>query len=339
MTDTEQNDFEKRWRLKIEAYHEVALLYAVVKLGLADMLAAGPATAEQLAAALGVSAPHLHRLLRGLSTIGVCQELGDGTFALTPSGGSLVGGPLSDVAEKVEVVVGQYWQPWANLIHSVKTGEPAFDLVFGMSVIDLRRDNPEQGALFDSYLAKDALAQADDLIAALDFSEVKTVAEIGGGYGGLLAAVLQAHPCLHGILFDRPHIVAAAKSFWRSQGLADRIQLIAGDFVAAIPIEADLYLLNGVLRQWDDETAHTILRDCRAAMPDGARLVIIEQLLPERASDDPAAVMLDLHMMTITGGRTRSPSEFKALLAEAGLTLSNITTSSSGLAILEAVPS
>ena len=246
MTDISSE--ESALRLKIEAYHESALLYAAVKLGLPDRMSAGPLTGEALAAALDVSAPHLFRLLRGLTILGICEQRTDRIFALTQAGQSLRSGSPSRLAEKVQIVVEQYWQPWADLVSCLNTGKPAFAQIFGMSVFDWRARNPEQGALFDIYVAKETLAQADPIIAALDFSGVRTVADIGGGYGGLLAAIVHAHPHLAGILFEKPHTIEAAGSFLRSQGVAERVTLAGGDVFTAIPVKADLYLLKGVLQ-------------------------------------------------------------------------------------------
>jgi len=335
---TDQASFEDRLRKQIEAYHEAALVYAAVKLGLPDRLAVQPATAEQLASALGLSAPHLHRFLRGLCGIGICEELPDGAFALAGGGECLRSSSPSRLAEKVQIVVGQYWWPWANVVSNLKTGKPAFEQSFGLRVSDWRAKHAEQGALFDSYLAKETLAQAAPIVTALDLSGTTCLADIGGGYGGLLAALLIAHPDIEAILFDRPQTIEAAKPFLQSLGVAARVTFEAGDFLAAIPVQADLYLLKGVLQQWDDAEALTILRNCRAAMPDGAKLAIIERLLPERASDDPAAIMLDLHMMTITGGRARSLAEFTKLLSETGFALSKAAPTGAGLSILEAAP-
>jgi hypothetical protein len=290
-----------------------------------------------LAHELTLSAPHLHRFLRGLCTIGLCEELKDGSFALTRLGQSLAPGSPSRLAEKVQIVVEQYWQPWANLLSTLRTGKPAFEQVFGMSVFDWRRDNAEQGALFDSYLANETAGQLRSIIEALDFSGVETIAEIGGGYGGLLAAILQAHPHMDGILFDRPPTIEAARSFLKSQGVADRVQLAGGDLLAGIPIEADLYLVKDVLQQRGDVDALAILGTYRSAMPDGAKLVIIERLLPERVTDDPAAIMLDLHMMAITGGRARTLAQFAALLSQASLALSKVISTRSGLSIIETI--
>jgi hypothetical protein len=338
MAEAEQNDFEARIRRSIEAYHESALVYAAVKLDLPDKMGTRSWTAEQLAAELGLSAPHLLRFLRGLASLGICDELPGEAFALNTSGQCLKRGSASRLREKVQIVVEQYWLPWMELVSCLRTGKPSFDQAFGMNVRDWRRLKTEQGALFSSYLAKETLAQADPIVDAFDFSDVRTAADIGGGYGGLLAAFLEDHPRVQGVLFDSPETIEAAKPYLQSLGVAERIELAAGDILSAIPVRADVYLLKGVLQQWDDASARTILANCRAAMPAGARLAIIEQLLPERAADGPAAIMLDLHMMTITGGRARSLAEFEALLTEAGLALSKATPTRSGLTIIEAVP-
>jgi len=337
-----QDAFEEGLRLKLEAYHEAALLYAAAKLGLPDRLADGASTPEQLARALHLSASHLIRFLRGLCTIGICEELADGKFALAPGGQCLRSGSPSRLAEKVQIVVGQYWAPWADLVSTLKTGKPAFEDVFGTSIADWRGKHAEQGKLFESYVIGETFDQTGAIIEVLESAaEATRVAEIGGGCGSLLAALLIAHPHLTGVVFDRTRLIEMAKPFLEGFGLfhlIDRIELVAGNLLAVIPVRADLYLLKGVLQQWNDDAASTILRNCRKAMPDGARLVIIERLLPERASNDPAAIMLDLHMMAITGGRARSLEDFERLLSAAGLRLEKATPTNSGLALIEAVP-
>lgn len=321
---TDQAAFEDRLRKQIDAYHEAALVYAAVKLGLPDRLAAGPATGAQLAGTLELSAPHLTRFLRGLCGIGICEELEGGAFALTSGGQSLRSGSASRLAEKVQIVVGQYWWPWANFASSLETGKPAFEQCFGMSVFDWRARHEQQGALFDSYLAKETGAQLGAIVEVLDFSGVGTV------------AILQTFSHFAGAPLDRSRLVELSLPFKPLLDVAKRVEFVPGNLLDGIPVKADLYLLQGVLQQYDDADALTILRNCRAAMPDGARLAIIERLLPERAADDPAAIMLDLHMMTITGGRARSLAEFETLLAEAGLTLAKVTPTTSRLRIIQA---
>jgi hypothetical protein len=338
MAGADQDNLEAKIRRSIDAYHEAALVYAAVKLGLPDRLATRPATASELANALELSPSHLARFLRGLCSIGICQELPNGAFALTLGGQSLRTGSPSRLAEKVQIVIGQYWWPWANFQSNLKTGKPAFEQCFGMCVSDWRAKHAEQGALFDSCLAGEARAHAGPIVEALDLPGVKIIADIGGGYGGLLAALLKAHRHLQGLLFDRADIVAGAESYLKSLGVAERVRCVGGDILSSIPVRADVYLLTGVLQQWDDPRALAILKNVRTPMLESARLFVIERLLPERAADDPAAIMLDLHMMTISGGRARNFAEFDALLTQAGLKQSKVTPTLLGLTIIEAVP-
>ena len=338
MNEIREKHDEERLRSAIEAYHASALAYAAVKLGLPERMGARPWTAEALATELGLSAPHILRFLRGLVTLGVCEEHPDGSFALTSLGQSLKPGSPSRLGEKVMIVVEQYWQPWADLVSTLQTGAPAFDHVFGTDVWAWRNENFRGGDIFAAYVASETFAGAGPIVEALDLSGVGSIADIGGGHGGLLAAILQAHPGMRGILFDLPETIIGAKRFLKSHGVLERVTLVGGDFVAEIPVEADLYVLKSVLQHWDDLGARALLESCRDAMPARARLAIVERLLPEAASGDPGAVMLDLHMMVITGGRARTLQEFERLLAEASLVLSKIYATSSGLSVIEAVP-
>jgi O-methyltransferase len=333
-----EQDGEDRLRAEIEAYHASALAYAAAKLGLPDKMGSSRWSAEQLAAELGLSPPHLFRFLRGLAALGICAEHSDCTFSLASLGRSLASGSPSRLGEKVTIVVEQYWQPWADVVSTLGTGVPSFEQVFGMPVSDWRRSHVEQGATFNAYLAKETFAQADAIIEVLDLSDVRTVADIGGGYGGLLAAILQAHPHLTGVLFDKPETVEAAKPFLKSLGVADRTALVGGDVFAAIPVRTDRHLLKSVLQQWDDAKAGAILKACRQAMPPSAKLIIIEPLLPEQALDDAGAMMIDLHMMLIHDGRVRTLEEIETLLSQAALTRSKVYATGTGLSIIDAVP-
>ena len=338
MDRTEEERSEDRLRSAIEAYHASALAHAAAKLGLPDRMGARPWFAQALAAELGLSAPHLLRFLRGLVTIGICEERSDGSFTLTTLGQSLKPGSPSRLGEKVTIVVEQYWRPWANVLHTLQCGEPAFEHVFGTDVWAWRNENFRCGDIFAAYLAGETFAHAGPIVEALDLAGVGRVADIGGGHGGLLAAILRTHPDMRGILFDLPETIIGAKKFLKSHGVLDRVTLAGGDFLAEIPVEADLYVLKSVLQHWDDVAARAILESCRDAMPARARLAIVERLLPEQAHDDPSAVMIDLHMMVISGGRARALQELERLLSQAGLTVSKVHATSSGLSVIEAVP-
>ena len=338
MNEIREKHAEDRLRSAVEAYHASALAYAAVKLGLPEKMGARLWTAEALATELGLSPPHLLRFLRGLVTLGICKEHPDGSFALTSLGQALKPGSPSRLGEKIMIVVEQYWQPWADLVSTLQTGAPAFDHVFGTDVWAWRNENFRGGDIFAAYLAGETFEGAGPIVEALDLSAVSNVADIGGGHGGLLAAILQAHPGMRGILFDLPETIIGAKKFLKSHGVFDRVTLVGGDFLAEIPVEADLFVLKGVLQHWDDVAARAILESCREAMPAHARLAMVERLLPKPAASDPGAVMLDLHMMVITGGRARTLQEVERLLAEANLVLSKVHATSSGLSVIETLP-
>jgi len=338
MSGKQDEQDEARLRAAIEAYHASALAYAAVKLGLPGKMGTRRWTAEQLATELGLSRHPLLRFLRGLATICICEERAGGTFALTSLGRSLARGSPSQLGEKVMIVVEQYWRPWSELLHTMQTGTPAFESVFGTDVWTWRSENFRAGDLFAAYLAGETFAHAGPIIDSVDLSAARSAADIGGGHGGLLAAILQAYPEMSGILFDLPGTLISAKKFLKSHGVDTRVTLVGGDFLAEIPVEADVYVLKDVLQHWDDAAARTILESCREAMPEYARLLVIERLMPDRAMDDASAVMVDLHMMAISGSRLRMLDEYRQLVKKAGLALANVTSTRSRLSIIETVP-
>jgi SAM-dependent methyltransferase len=320
-----QLEIEGRLKRQIEAYHEAAMLFAAVTSGIPDLMKqSGPTTPNALAFELGMQPGPLRRFLRGLVVMRLCDELEDGRFALTPVGESFASDSESSLPEKALVVAGQYWLPWSRLTESLKSGEPSFE--------------DERGAPFFRYLAKEEMAAANaaDLMQWFDRVEADTIASIGSGYGGFLVPLLLGRPTLEAVVFDAPAVVEAARPIFKAQGLQNRVAFVAGDILKSIPVNADIYVLKGVLQQHGDAEARKILENCRKAMKPGARLIVYERLMPETAMDDPAAIMLDLHMLAITGGRARTKFEMEAMIAEAGLELVAHARTSQGLAFVDA---
>ena len=296
----------------------------------------GPKSGAELARALGAHAPSLHRVLRGLVTLGVCSEAPDGRFALTAVGAKLRSGSPA-AARGLALLAGEEYAPaWANLLHTVMTGEPAFRHCFGMDTLEHRAKHPELNDHFNIGLALGAAGIAPAILAAYDFSAFRTVANVGGGQGALLAALLQAHPHLTATLLERPAVAAAARAQFQAAGVSARCRVVEGDFFDHVPGGANVLLLKSVLHDWDDERAATLLRNCRQALSAQGRLLIIERLLPERAADDPAAIVVDLQMLALTGGRERSKADYRALLGASGFTLARVLRTASGFSILEA---
>jgi hypothetical protein len=337
MTANELSPRDTLWRMT-NGYQVSQAIHVAATLGIADLLKDGPRSADELAEATGTHASALYRILRALASVGVFAEQSDGRFGLTPLAEHLrtdVPGSLRSWA----MLIGRpyYFTTWGHLLHSVKTGEPAFPHVYGMPAWEYRASHPEESALFDGAMTGLSLAEAEAVVRSYDFSEIGVLVDVGGGKGALLAAILAANPALSGILFDQPHVVADAKDLLERAGVADRCEVVDGDFFKAVPGGADAYLLKSIIHDWDDASAIEILRKCRAAMADSARLLLVERGIRPANEPDPAK-FIDLMILVMLGGRERTAEEYERLYTEAGFKVTNTIHTSSLLDIIEGVP-
>lgn len=312
--------------------------YVAARLGIADLLAAGPRTAEDLAAATGTHAPALRRLLGALGSVAVCQQRDDGTFEMTRLGRLLRADVPCSMRAWTLQWGGEAWRVWANLLHSVQTGESARSLITGdRGFAHLERD-PEAAQIFNQAMVDLTRLAAMDIAQAYDFAG-KRVMDVGGGYGELLAQILVTQPSARGVLFDMPHAISRARDHLAGRALAQRCEFIAGDFFQSVPSGCDVYLLKTVIHDWADDPARDILRSCRRAMGPEARLLIIERLMPERlapSAEHRALARVDLHMLVALGAQERTQAQMQTLLHAADLkTLRRIETASE-FQILEA---
>ncbi len=313
-------------------------LHVAATLGIADLLKNGPRSGDDLAAATGTHPGSLYRLLRALAAVDVFRENSDRCFALTSLGECL----RSDATEPVApwaVFIGQpeYWQAWGHFLDSVRTGEHAFRHAHRMNTWEYYARNPEAGAAFDRAMTSRSRRQANAVLNACDFGRFTCVVDVGGGHGALLAEILAKHQSVRAVLFDQPHVVAGAEQLLRAFGVADRCQIVAGDFFETVPDGGDAYVLKFILHDWEDEQATAILRNCRLAIaPNGRMLVIESEISPpnEGASDK----FLDLTMLVHTGGRERTREEWAALFATAGFRLVDATPIEAQVSIIEGVP-
>ena len=311
-------------------------VFVAAKLGVADHLRDGPLSAEDLASACGAHPGALGRVLRALSSIGVFETRVDGRFAL-----NRLASPLrSDVPGSLRAYAlmnGGHlvWRSWGEIEHSVRTGRPAFEHVFGAPLFDWFAANPCERRVGAEALRAASAADDAAILAAYDFPAEGVVADIGGGQGSLLATILAARPGLRGILLDTPQVIGLAGPRMAAAGLDARCSLVAGDFFDAVPKGANICILKKVLHDWDDDCALAILRRCRAAMRDGSRLIVAEMVIPDgNAASD--AQWLDLLMLVYAGGRERSVAEHAELLDAAGFGLSRVLPAASGITLLEA---
>lgn len=313
-------------------------LYAFAKLGIADLLNDKPTTSEELASVAGVDARALYRLLRALSTADVVSESEDHRFTLGPLGEAL----RSDTPDSLRawtIFSGEpfYLQAWEQIVHSLRTAESAWEHVHGTSIFEYFGQHPEAGQIFDQAMTNLSAAEAAAILDAYDFSSVRKLADIGGGQGLLLSTILEAHPTMTGLLFDRPDAVEGIEARLQEEGLAARCEIVAGDFFVSVPTGADAYLLKYVIHDWDDEKSLAILANCRRAMADGTRLLLVETVVPP-PGEPHFAKLQDLEMMVVTGSQERTIEEYSRLLEQADLELARVLPTSETASILEAFP-
>ena len=321
-------------------YMSAQLIYTAAETGVADALADGPGSSADVAKRTGAHAPSLHRLLRGLTGLGAVEQRGPDLFALTAEGRRLCADAPGSIRALVRLFCGPaVWRTWGDMAESIRTGEPAWERVTGMTSFEYFAAHTDLGETFNTAMAEHIRAVAPGIIEAHDFGRYRTVADLGGGDGTFLAAILRARPALRGVLFDLPAGLTAATDTLAD--VADRVEIVAGDFLASVPEGADAYLLKSVIHNWDDARAAAILRTCRAAMSPDARLILVEQVMPETVSPETQGVVRnDLNMLLTTGGRERTEAEFRELLHGAGFGEVSVTgpIPSSGYRLIEARP-
>ncbi|MGH3686839.1 MAG: methyltransferase [Pseudonocardiaceae bacterium] len=308
------------------------------RLHLAEELAEGPRTVAELAEAAGAHAPSLHRLMRALARIGIFAELDGSRFANSELSHLL----RSDIPESLygmaTMVTDLMWPAWGKLLHSVQTGEPTFDKVYGMPIWQYYAEHdPAAGTLANKAMANFSPGTDLVLAQAADLSGVRTVVDVGGGYGGLLTALLATHPSIErGILFDQPYVIDEAR-ITLDHAPGGRIQLAGGDFFTAVPAGADAYVMKFILHDWDDTACRKLLSTCRRAMDPQGRLLAAELVIDPDRSDE-LAYALDLQMLISFTGKERTAAEFRELYEAAGLRLTRIIPTASIFSLIEGIP-
>jgi hypothetical protein len=298
------------------------------KLRIADALAAGPKAIADLADETRTHGPSLFRVLRALASVGVFAEDPDGRFSQTPISEFL----RSDVTGSMRAVADYCgadwsWRPWGQLLETVQSGRTAFSEVFGMPVFDYLSQHPDESAVFNEGMTGFSMQESPALAEAYDFSRFGTVVDVGGGHGHLLCTILKRWPGPKGIVFDSPHVVAGATPAIAAAGLADRCKADGGDFFQAVP-SGDAYVMKHIIHDWNDEKSTLILRNCRKAAKPGAKLVLVEMVIPPGNEPSPGK-LLDLEMLVIASGKERTEEEYAELFAGAGWKLTQIVPTKS----------
>jgi len=314
--------------------------YVAAELRLADLLARGPLTGEQLAALTGANPSALGRLLRALTTINLCRQCADGSFEVTPTG-ALLAADAPQSLRAWTIWWGKHlWPVWGQLLYSVRTGHSARKWLLGTDGFEHLQIDPEAAAIFNRAAGELTRLAAERIVGAYDFSGLARIVDVGGGSGQLLATILRACPAARGVLFERPHAIEPGRERLTQAGLIERCELVAGDFFESVPAGGDAYVLKSVIHDWNDEQSRVILDNCRRAMHTGAgRLLLMEEMLPDRLGDSPthqAIVRGDLTMLAALGAQERTEAELRTLLKSAGLAVSRVIPTGSTFSVVEA---
>jgi O-methyltransferase domain/Dimerisation domain len=314
------------------------MLLVAAQLEIADRLAGGARGASELAAELGLNSDAFYRFLRTLAGMGLVTEGKSKTFALTPLGDALKKDAPGSAYATILTLTGPIGaRSWALLRYSLETGRPGLEKGFGQPLFDYLAERPREASLFSETMVGFHGAEPPAVAAAYDFSDFRSIVDVGGATGNMLAHILRRHRGPRGVLFDLPNVVTGAPALLASHGVAERVSIESGSFFEGVPAGHDAYIFSHIIHDWDPGKCQTILGHCRRAIAPKGRLLIVEMVLPEGDAPHPGK-MLDIMMLVGTGGRERTPSEYADLLSEAGFELTRVIPTASAVSIVEAVP-
>jgi hypothetical protein len=307
------------------------------ELGIADHIESGkPQPVATLARLTGAHEPSLYRMLRFTASYGVFRETGDRQFDHTRLSAVL----RTDAEGSFRPATRMFHRMnpgWEGLHHTVMTGEPSFQHIFGQPMFDYIGAHPELAPLFDAGMTAFHGHETAAMLDAYDFSDIGTLADVGGGNGSLLGAVLQRYPRLKGILYDLGHVVGRARESIQALGLEQRCTIVEGNFFESIPAGADAYLMRHVIHDWTDEQSVQILKNCRKAVPPHGRILIVEFSVPS-ANEASLGKDADMIMLAFPGGAERTEAEYRALFEQSGFRLSKVTPTRSAVCVVEGRP-
>jgi hypothetical protein len=317
----------------VSGYWYTQTIYVAAKLGIAEFLKDGPRPVQELAEATETNSRALRRLLRALASIGIFAE-DQGRFRLTPLAECL----LDPSTKAMATMRGEFqYRAWGELLYSIQTGESAFEKQHGKPIFDYFSENPETGKIFDQAMTGVHGRETDAMLEAYEFTGIKTLADIGGGNGSVICAILKKYPAMKCVLYDLPAVVERARANIRAAGLDGRCQVVAGNFFETVPAGANAYLMRHIIHDWDDDKSLTILRNCRNAMGQGDKLLVIEGVVPP--SNEPSiSKFFDLAMMVLPGGMERMEVEYRQLFGAAGFRLTRIVPTKTWVSVIEGEP-
>jgi len=308
-----------------------SLFYTVIKLGIPELTKDEFVHVDILAKKSEADATALFRILRALTGIKIFKEKNK-LFKLTKHASPLLSNSEDSITDVILWIIEWKRKVWDNVLYSVKTGKPAFDDVYKKPLFDFLPENPKVQELFDKVMAQRTKLNTTNILKCYDFSDAKTIVDIGGGNGMLLSEILKKYTSAKGILFDASDIINKEDNLLKKCNLDIRCKLTEGDFFKSVPKNGDIYILKEVLHDWDDEKSISILKNCANAMNKDGKILIIEHAADMKY---PGSLLLDVSMLLTTGGQERTKKEFKKIFKEAGLSLIKTHKTNSSLKIIE----
>ncbi len=331
-------DYEKMHDY-LAGYTISSAIYAAANLGVADHLGEEPVSIKHLAGVLSVHEQSLYRLMRALASVGIFKEVGQQSFVLTTLAATI----RKDAANSLRNLIimcgsSWHWQTWGGLLHTIETGEPAFVESFKTNFFPYIQKNPEVARDFNAAMTSLSSLSNYAIASSYDFSKAKCIVDIGGGQGGLLAAILKQHQNTTGILYDLPEVVASATELLEREQIKQRTDVLGGDFFQSIPEGGDLYIIKHVLHGINQEQSVILLKNIAKVLPKSGKLLIIEMMIPEK-NKPSYSKFNDLEMMLLSAtGRERTAHEFTEIITQCSLGIARILSMPMGVSIIECIP-
>ena len=324
----------------VSGFRFTQMVRAVAQLKIPDLVVSGALTADDLATATGVQADPLRRIMRSLVTVGVFSETDDGGFGATSISEWFRDQPGS-MRSTVLMLASDPYVAFGDLMHTLKTGEPAFEHLFHMSRWEQLAKEPDKAVHFNSAMQVRTEEIRWAVASAYDFSDVRSVIDVGGGRGTLLSGLLRSHRHLRGAVYDLEAGVAESDAYLKEEGVRDQCEIVIGSFFESVPGGHDLYVLKNIVHDWNDEKALAILTKCREAMVLKARLLLVEHVMPAHPDDSADSRRIfteDVQMLVMLAGKERTEQEYRELMGKAGIQLTRVIPTQSVYQLIEGIP-
>jgi O-methyltransferase domain len=317
--------------------HIAGAVSCLAQMGIPDLVEAGPKFAEELAKETGADPQALYRLMRATASVGVLSEGPDGKFSETRMSAVLRSNARPSL-RALAIMGGREWhgRGWSALEYCVRTGKQALDHIYGMPAFEYLKQHPEEAQIFNDAMTGISTTDSPAVAEAYNFEGLRSIVDVGGGHGLLLATILEKNPQMRGTLFDMPHVVAGAAQGPLSP-VMERCTLASGDMFSSVPAGADVYIMKHIIHDWPDERCAKLLKACRMGVNPGGKLLVVDSVIQPGNHFDPGK-FLDLQMLLFPGGCERTEKQFRDLFAAAGWQLSRIIPTAASDSIVEGIP-